>query len=98
MILAFGCAATFALGLYAVLTRRDLVALVAGAELMIGAANVQLVALALSRGGDPASASAFGLVVIAAMAAESAVGLALIVTAWRRHGRGRVDEFEEVAG
>jgi len=98
VILTVGCAAAFALGLYAVLTRRELVALVAGAELMVGAANVQLVALALSRGADPAEASAFGLLVIAATAAESAVGLALVVTAWRRSRRGRVDEFQEVTG
>lgn len=98
MILTVGCAASFALGLYAVLTRRELLALIAGAEVMIGAANVQLVALAVTRGGDPAEASAFALLVIAATAAESAVGLALIVTAWRRSRRGRVEEFEEVTG
>ena len=98
MILAFGCAATFALGLYAVLTRRELIALIAGAELMVGAANVQLVALALSRGADGAGASAFALLVVAATAAESVVGLALVVTAWRRGGRGQLDEFEEVTG
>ena len=98
MTLAVGCAAVFALGLYAVLTRRDLIAVVAGAELMLGAANVQLLALGLSRGADPASASAFALLVIVVMAAESAVGLAIVVSAWRRSRRGQIDEFEEVAG
>ena len=59
MTLAIGCAAIFALGLYGVLTRRDLIAIVVSAELMIGAANVQLVALALSRGADGAFVSSF---------------------------------------
>ena len=98
MTLAIGCAAIFALGLYGVLTRRDLIAIVVSAELMIGAANVQLVALALSRGADGASVSSFALLVIVAMAAETAVGLAIIVSAWRRGKREQIDDFREVTG
>ena len=98
MIVVIGCAASFALGLYAVLTRRDVIAILAGTELMLGAANVQLVALALTRGADAATASVFALLVIVVAAAEAAVGLALIVTAYRRAGRSRIDEFGEVHG
>lgn len=98
MILNVGCAAAFALGFYAVLTRRDLIAIVAGSELMLGAANVQVLTLALARGGDGAAVSGFALLVIVIAAAEAAIALALVVTAWRRGHRARIDEFGEVAG
>ncbi|MBN1192714.1 MAG: NADH-quinone oxidoreductase subunit NuoK [Coriobacteriia bacterium] len=96
MIVAVGCAASFSLGLYAVLTRREIIGILVGAELMLGAANVQLVALGAA--GDGVGASAFGLLVLVVAAAEASIGLALVVTAFRRSKRTRVDEFREVAG
>ena len=96
MILVVGCAAAFSLGLYAVLTRRDVIGILIGVELMLGAANVQLVALAIGLNG--AAVSAFALLVLVVAAAEAAIGLALVVTAYRRAGRTGVEEFEEVAG
>lgn len=98
MIVVVGCAAAFALGMYTVLTRRELIGILVGAELMLGAANVQLVALALSRGADAVSASAFALLIIVIAAAEAAMGMALVVTAYRRSGRNQVEEFGEVSG
>lgn len=98
MIVVIGCAAAFSLGMYAVMTRRDIIAILAGAELMLGAANVQLVAFALSRGADGATVSAFALIVLVIAAAEAAVGMALVVTAYRRTRRTRIDEFGEVSG
>ena len=98
MIASIGCAACFALGLYAVLTRKDLVGIFAGAELMLGAANVQLVALAIANGADGALTSAFALVILVVSAAEAAVALALAVTAYRADRRTQIDEFGEVAG
>ena len=96
MIIAIACAAAFAFGLYAVLIRRDLIGILAGAELMLGAANVQLVAA----GGqsDAAAAGTFGLIVLVVAAAEASIGLALVVTAFRRAGRSRIEEFGEVSG
>lgn len=98
MMLVIAAAASFALGLYVVLTRRDLIAILIGAEVMLGAANVELLTLALSNGADPAAASAFSLLVLVVTAAEAAVGLALVVTAFKRTRRARIDEFEEVRG
>ncbi|MBF4510009.1 MAG: NADH-quinone oxidoreductase subunit NuoK [Aeromicrobium sp.] len=98
MIVAVGCAAAFSLGLYAVLTRRDLIAILAGAELMLGAANVHLVALVLANGGDAARVSVFALVILVIAAAEAAVGMAIAVTAYRATKRTYIDEFGEVSG
>ncbi|HHJ99084.1 MAG TPA: NADH-quinone oxidoreductase subunit K, partial [Actinobacteria bacterium] len=41
---------------------------------------------------------AFALVVLVIAAAEAAVGMALVVTAYRRTRRTRIDEFGEVSG
>lgn len=98
MALSTACAAAFALGLYTVLVRRDFIAVLAGAEVMLGAANVQVLALAVARGVDPAVATAFSLIVLAMTAAEAAVGMALVVTAFRRTKRTRVEEYGEVRG
>ena len=38
------------------------------------------------------------ILVIVAMAAETAVGLAIIVSAWRRGKREQIDDFREVTG
>lgn len=91
-------AALLSLGLYAVLTRRDVVAVLAGVEVMLGAANVQLVAAASSYAGGPDLAQALGLFVLVVAAAEAAVGLALVIAAFRRSGRGRMEDLAEVSG
>lgn len=96
MILAIVCAAAFALGLYAVMVRREIVGILAGAELMLGAANLQL--LALGSGGYGAGASAIALLVLVVAAAEAVIGLALMVIAYRRGHRSRIEEFGEVSG
>ncbi len=90
--------AVFSVGLYVVLVRRDLVAILAGVELMLGAANVFLVALASVAGSFTALVESAGALVIVLAAAEAAVGLALVIAAVRRSGRSRTDEFTEVSG
>lgn len=89
-------AGLFCLGLFGVLTRRDVIAVLASVELMLGAANVQLVAQGVASGRGEAQALALFVLVIAA--AEAAVGLALLLAAVRRSGRSRVDELAEVQG
>lgn len=83
-------------GLYGVLTRRDLVAVLAAIEIMLGGAQLLLVSYA---SGTSAASAAQGItvVVLATVAAEAAVGLALVVTLVR-HGRTRTDQIEEVRG
>ncbi|GAB4285626.1 MAG: NADH-quinone oxidoreductase subunit NuoK [Coriobacteriia bacterium] len=98
MIVVVLASAVFALGLYVVLARRDLVAMLAGVELMLGAANVLLVALASITGAFTALVESAGALVIVLAAAETAVGLALVIAAVRRSGRSQTDEFTEVSG
>ncbi len=91
------------LGLYGVLTRRDLVAVLASVEVMLGAGTIQLAAFstALNVTATSASAAATGqgytLAILVLAAAEAAVGLALLVVLVRL-GRTRTDQIEEVRG
>ena len=73
-------AALFALGLYAVLARKNAVAILMGVEIMLNAVIVNLVAF--WRYGNPSdiAGQAFAVIVFAVAAAEAAVGLALIIS------------------
>ena len=77
-------AALFALGLYAVLARKNAVAILMGVEKMLNAVIVNLVAF--WRYGNPSdiAGQAFAVIVFAVAAAEAAVGLALIISIYRR--------------
>jgi NADH-quinone oxidoreductase subunit K len=90
----------FGVGLLGVLVRRDIIALLASVEVMLGGALVMLVGLGASvkQGGAPVSVEGVALVVIVVAAAEAAVGLALLVAVARRRGTTRIDELDEVKG
>jgi NADH-quinone oxidoreductase subunit K len=92
----------FCVGLYGVLTRRDIVAVLAAAEVMLGGATLLFVVLASSyapaSGTAPATVGqATALLLLAVVAAEAAVGLALLVALVRR-GKTRMDDIREVRG
>ena len=69
----------FVLGLLTVLTRRNAVAILMGVELMLNAANVNLVAFNHFVVGG-ITGQAFSLFVIVLAAAEAAVGLAIVLS------------------
>ncbi len=77
-------AALFCLGLYGVLSRKNAVAILMGIELMLNAVNINLVAF--WRYLDPlkVTGQAFAIMVFAVSAAEVAVGLALVISLYRR--------------
>lgn len=89
-------AAMFAVGLYGVLTRRNLVALVLAVELMANAGNLNLVAY--SRFGGHPWGQAFALFAIALTVAEVVVGLALVILVSRTHGTIDADAVGELRG
>ncbi len=87
----------FCTGLYAVLTRRDLIAILVGVEIMMAGALLLLVMVGASA-ANGASVHAVGLLILILAASEAAVGLALLVAAARRLSTTRVDEMTEVKG
>ncbi len=91
----------FCIGLYGVLTRRDLVAILASIEVMLGSATLLLVGLAVAGRtvqGSEGMVEGVGLMVIVLAAAEAAVGLALVISVSRRFKTTRIDEIVKVRG
>jgi NADH-quinone oxidoreductase subunit K len=87
-------AALFALGLYAVLARKNAVAILMGVEIMLNAVIVNLVAF--WRYGTPAdiAGQAFAVIVFAVAAAEAAVGLALIISIYRQRDTVMAEQID----
>ncbi len=85
----------FALGVFAVMTRRNAVALLMGVELILNAANVNLVAFSrfVENGIDGQVMAAF---VIVLAAAEAAVGLAIVLAMFRNFGTVHVDSVQRL--
>ena len=71
-------AALFAMGLYAVLSRRNAVAVLMGIELMLNSANLQFAAFSRFAAGA-LDGQVFAVFVIVLAAAEAAVALAIIL-------------------
>jgi NADH-quinone oxidoreductase subunit K len=86
-------AALFSLGLYGVLARKNAIAILMGVELMLNAVNVNLVAFWRYLTPDSVSGQAFAVMVFAVAAAEVAVGLALVISIYRRRKTVAADEI-----
>lgn len=76
-------AAMFALGLFGALARRNALAILMGIELMLNAVNLNLIAFWRFNPVD-LTGWTFSLLVFAVAASEAAVGLALIISIYRR--------------
>jgi len=79
----------FAVGAYGVMTRRNAIVVLMCIEIMLNAANINLVMFSsyhtVLHGTADASGQAFALFSIAIAAAEVAVGLAIILSVYRRY-------------
>ena len=70
-------AALFSIGLYGVLTRRNIIGLLVAVELMANAVNLNLIAFSRYHGDE--TGQVFALFTIALTVAEVAVGLAIVI-------------------
>ena len=77
-------AALFCIGLYGALVRKNSVGILIGVELMLNAVNINLLAFWSYLYSNSLSGLVFVAVVFVSAAAEVAVGLALIISAYRR--------------
>jgi NADH-quinone oxidoreductase subunit K len=90
-------ATLFCAGIVTVLARRNAVAILIGIELMLNAANVNLVAF--DRFGPARiQGQVFALLVLAIAAAEAAVALAIILNVFDARDRIDVDEIKDLKG
>jgi NADH:ubiquinone oxidoreductase subunit K len=86
----------FAIGLYGVLTRRNLIAILISLEIMLNATLINFVAFA--RFGDNPQGDLFALYIVAIAAAEVAVGLAIFLNVFRANGWAMVDVLRRMRG
>mgnify|MGYP002761343595 FL=1 len=74
-------AAVFCIGLFGILTRRNALLFLLSVELMLNAANINLVAFSLVWGNI--TGQTFGLFTMALAAAEVAIGIGIILVLYR---------------
>jgi NADH-quinone oxidoreductase subunit K len=91
-------AVLFAIGVFGVLTRRSAVALLVAVEIMMNAANLNLVAFSRLHEPQLMTGQVFAILGIGIAASEAAVGLALILTIYWRFGSTDVDAVRSLRG
>ena len=87
-------AALFCVGLYGVLARKNAVAILMGIELMLNAVNINLVAFWNYLTPQVMAGQMFTIIVLTVAAAEAAVGLALIISIYRRRNTVVAEEID----
>ena len=89
----------FSVGLVGALTRRNAILVLVGIELMLNAANLNFIAF-WRYGPNPEALTGimFTIFSIAVAAAEAAVGLALIIAAYRHFKTTDLDQIDSMRG
>lgn len=85
----------FSLGMFAVITRRNAIAVLMGIELILNAANLNFIAFARF-GGMNITGHIFALFVIVLAAAEVAVALAIIINLYQNFNSINVDDAQQL--
>jgi NADH-quinone oxidoreductase subunit K len=95
-------AAAFAIGLTGVLVRRNAIAVLMAIEIMLNAANINLVAFwrygPERAGSGPISGIILAVFVLTVAASEVAVGIGLILLCYRRWHSADVDRYDSMSG
>ncbi len=88
----------FGIGLYGLLQRRSLVAMLISLELMLAAVSINIVALSSRTGTDPVMGQVAVLILVGVAAAEAAVALSLFVAIHRAMREIDVEKLSEQKG
>ena len=87
-----------AIGLYGMLSRRSLVGMLIGVELMLNGAGLSIVAAAQLSSKTPELGQAATLLVMGLAAAEAALVLAIIIVVAKRFGRAEAQTVSALKG
>ncbi len=90
--------AIFSIGLFGVLVRRNAVAILLGIELMLNAVNVNLAAFWRYGDINQLAGQVFVIIVFAVSAAEVAVGLALVISVYRKQNTVIAEDIHLMKG
>lgn len=88
----------FCLGLFAVLSHRNLIAVLIGVELMMNAASLNVMAFNRFSVADPATGQIFVLIIIGLAAAEVAIFLSIALNLYRMRRTIDVEQLTELQG
>lgn len=86
----------FFIGLFNVLAKKNVIAILMGMEIMLSAVNINLIAFSRYTAVPMLNGHVFALFVIALAAAEVSVGLALIISVYRQHKTVEADEINKM--
>ncbi len=86
-------AALFAMGVYGLLVRRNIVLILLSVELMLNAVNINLVAFESVLVTSDAIGQIFAIFVITIAAAEVGIGLAIVLLIFRNRRSANVDDL-----
>ncbi|QQR76105.1 MAG: NADH-quinone oxidoreductase subunit NuoK [Holophagales bacterium] len=86
----------FALGLFGIATRRNLITVLMSIELVLNSVNLNLVAFSFER--SDLTGQVFAVFTIAVAAGEAAVGLGLLLALYRLRSTTELDRARELEG
>lgn len=95
LVLAF---ILFCIGVYGVVSRRNLIGVLLSVEVMLNAANINFIAFAHFKAADPTAGAIFPVFVMAVSAAEVAVALAIIISMYRARRNLDIQELRGLHG
>ena len=88
----------FAIGLYGVLSRRNLIAVLISVELILNAASINFMAFNRFLAPKPAVGQIITLFIMAVAAAEAAIALSIIMAVYRKLKSINVEQATELRG
>ena len=88
----------FSLGIYAVITRKNAVAILMGIELILNSANINFITFNRFGNFETLDGHVFSIFVIVLAAAEAAVALAIIINLFKNIGTVDVSKAQEMKG
>jgi NADH-quinone oxidoreductase subunit K len=91
-------AALFCIGLFGVLARKNAIAIFMGIELMLNAVNINLLAFWRYLSPNLVDGPVFVVMIFATAAAEVAVGLAIVISVYRRNNSVIANDINELKG
>ena len=91
-------AALFCIGLFGALSRRNIISILMGVELMLNSVNINLVAFWRYLEPRFINGQIFALFIITVAAAEAAVGLAMAISIYRNWRTVNADNVDSLKG
>jgi NADH:ubiquinone oxidoreductase subunit K len=88
----------FGIGLYGVLSRRNLIAVLISVELILNAASINFMAFNRFLAPHPAVGQVITLFIMAVAAAEAAIALSIIMAVYRKLKSINVEQATELRG